>query len=249
MRKILIIGMGEVGTAHANLLARVPPFEVRGVDLHPERVPEAMRVTDENYQPDVLIIAIRYQPDFVATVTALIKKYRPQVINVLSTVPPGTCMEIGPQVSHSTTRGLHPHLEEGLLAIVKHVGGAAAAKIARVYEVAGMRCLTHALAKTTELAHILNNAAYGVSLMFADEMARLCREYGVDYFQAVMGYTVTNNEGFSALDQSTKVRMILTPPGGRIGGHCVRQSAALIPEGKRTPMLAALAKYNDEVKS
>lgn len=243
MRKILIVGMGEVGTAHANILSRVPSFKVCGMDLDPARVPEALAVKDENYQPDVLLLAIRHHPEFVQTATDYINKYKPQVINVLSTVPPGTCAAIGTSVTHSTTRGLHPHLEDGLMAIVKHVGGAKAEAVARIFEVAGMRCFTHKLAKTTEAAHILNNVAYGVNLMLADEMQKMCREWGVDYFQAVMGYTATNNDGYAALDQASKSRMILTPPNGRIGGHCLTHSAGLIDPAKRPPLMQMLADY------
>ncbi len=243
MRRCLVVGFGEVGSAHANIIARVPSREVRAVDIVPEKVPEAFRLKDDNYQPDVLLLAMRNSEDYVANAKTYIEKYKPQMVNVLSTVPPGTCAKIGPFVTHSTTRGLHPHLEDGILTMVKHVGGETADQMARFYGVAGIRCFTHRLAKTTEAAHILNNVAYGVNLMLADEMQKMCREWGVDYFQAVMGYTATNNDGFSALDQATKVRMILTPPGGKIGGHCVRQSAGLIPEGQRPPVIDMLAKY------
>lgn len=243
MRKCLIAGFGEVGGAHARVIARVPSREVRAVDIMPEKVPEQFRLKDENYQPDILLLAMRYQPDYVEIAKELIEKYKPQMVCVLSTVPPGTCAKIGPFVSHSTTRGLHPHLEEGLLNIVKHVGGSSAEAIGRFFEVAGIRCYTHKLAKTTEAAHILNNVAYGVNLMLADEMQKMCREWGVDYFQAVMGYTATNNDGYIALDQASKARMILTPPNGRIGGHCLTHSAGLIDPEKRTPLMNMLAEY------
>lgn len=245
MRKILIAGLGEVGTAHANLLSTVKSFEVKGIDLDESRVPEKWRVSDENYQADILVLAMRHHPEYVKTVSDYIEKYKPQIVHVLSTVPPGTCAKIGHGASHSTTRGVHPHLEEGLLNIVKHVGGPSAEAMSRIFALAGIRCYTHALAKTTEVGHILNNVAYGVNLMLADEMQKVCREFGVDYFQAVMGYTATNNDGYIALDQASKVRMILTPPNGRIGGHCLKQSANLIPPGKRPPMIDSLANYGE----
>jgi hypothetical protein len=244
MRRVLICGFGEVGGSHARLIARVPSREVRAIDICPEKVPESFKMP-EGYAPDVLLLAMRYEPDFVKTAKGYIEKFKPQLVNVLSTVPPGTCAQIGDFVTHSTTRGLHPNLEDGLLTITKHVGGGTSEQMARFYEVAGIRCHTHRLAKTTELAHILNNAAYGINVLFADEMAKLCREYGVDYFQAVMGYTATNNDGYQALDQGTKVRMILTPPNGNVGGHCLVHSAGLIPEEKRGPMLQMLAGKNN----
>ena len=112
-----------------------------------------------------------------------------------------------------------------------------------------MRCITHGKARTTETAHIINNSAYGVSLMFADEAARLCRHYGVDYREAVMKYTETHNRGFLDLDHPGLVRSILWPPGGRVGGHCVVQGASLIPDGLRGPLMSMLARYNDAKKT
>lgn len=243
MKKCLIIGFGEVGGAHARVLSKVESYEIKAIDIDPSRVPEKFRLGEGEYQPEILLIATRFHEDFVKMSVDYIKKYKPGLVGVLSTVPPGTCAKIGAFVSHSTTRGLHPNLEDGLLAIVKHVGGPFSDQLARFFEAAGIRCYTHRLAKTTEAAHILNNVAYGVNLMLADEMQRLCREWGVDYFQAVMGYTATNNDGYSALDQGSKVRMILTPPNGRIGGHCLTHSAGLIESEKRTPIVNMLANY------
>ena len=79
--------------------------------------------------------------------------------------------------------------------------------------------------------------------MFADEADRICRAYGVDYTD-YLTYTMTNNAGFSALGHESKVRPVLTPPGGRIGGHCVVPSAHLVAEDKRGPLTAMLAGYN-----
>jgi UDP-N-acetyl-D-mannosaminuronate dehydrogenase len=195
-----------------------------------------------------MLVAIRYSDDFVKTVKSYSDKFNPTLISILSTVPPGTCEIVGSDVTHSTTRGLHPNLETGLREITKHVGGKKAEEVAAIFRLCGIKCVTHAVARTTEAAHILNNASYGVNLMWADEMQKLCRLWGVDYYETVMRYTETNNDGYEALGHKTKVRMILTPPGGEIGGHCVKQSANLVPENDRTAMLAMLAKYDKEVK-
>ena len=78
--------------------------------------------------------------------------------------------------------------------------------------------------------------------MFADEAAKLCRYYGVDYYD-YMKYTESNNDGYIALGHKTKVRSILTPPNGKIGGHCVNMSAGLIPKEVRPKMINELADY------
>ena len=114
----------------------------------------------------------------------------------------------------------------------------------KAWQAEGVKCITHRKSETTELAHLLNNSAYGVALMFADEMNAMCRQYGVDYVQAVMVYTDTHNSGFRSLDHERLVRPVLTPPNGRIGGHCVTQGASLIEKEKRGPLMEMLARYN-----
>lgn len=243
----LVFGWGEVGGAHGRLLSK--KFKVRGIDKMEGRVPENLRFNpDEEWETDLLLVGIRYGAEFHDVVQGAVEIHKPAYLCILSTVPPGTTALFGDRACHSTTRGLHPNLDHGLQNITKHVGGPAAKIVGKAFAQAGMPVRTHNRAETTEVAHILNNAAYGVNVMFAAEMARICREYGVDYVESVMEYTRTNNEGYIRLDQASKCRMILTPPPDKIGGHCLVQSANLIPTEKRGPLLDMLAKYNEREK-
>lgn len=229
--KSLIVGMGEVGTAHYNILSKT--YDVFKKDIEDVELPNDF---------DIIHICIRYGPDFITNVDEYINKFSPDYINICSTVPPGTTEQFGGRAVHSTTRGLHPNLETGLLNIKKHIGGTYSKEIARYFERAGISCVAHTRARTTELAHILNNSAYGVNLMLADEMAKICRDYGVDYNEAVLEYTKTNNDGYERLDHKSKRRMVLMPPNGKIGGHCVVQSAQLI---KGHALFSLLKNYNE----
>ncbi len=253
--KILIIGgNGEVGRTHAEILSR--KYTIYTKDLGPlQKFGEqgealAFDFSQINGGLDLMLIALNFnaigRERFLEISRGYIDQYKPKHVNILSTVSPGISVLLGPGVCHSTTRGLHPNLAEGLLRIAKHIGGPDAAWWARLYESVGIRCITHKKAIETEVAHILNNSAYGVSLMFADEAARICREYGVDYYEVVMRYTSSHNQGFKALGHERQMRPILMPPCGRIGGHCVQQGATLIPEDKRGWLLDRLAHYNDD---
>lgn len=234
MLKSVIVGMGEVGKALYDTLS--PYYSIVAQDLGEIVVPSSC---------EVLHICLRYDNKFEATVKDYISRTHPLVVNICTTVPPGTTERVcGERGVHSTTRGLHPNLAEGLRKVTKHIGGPKAQQVADYFRMAGIPCEVEGKAATTELAHILNNVAYGVNLMLADQMQQVCRHYGVDYYRAVMRYTESNNEGFVALDQPTKVRMILTPPNGRIGGHCVDMSANLLPEEVRPPLIDMLAHYN-----
>src|ERR1035437_3818034 len=224
----LIIGLGEVGSSLKKVLEDYHTVYAR--DLEPVRVPKI----------DIMHICLRYSSHFETIVDDYAKQYKPRLIDICTTVPPGTTSRIGRNAVHSTTRGLHPDLVKSIRTFVKHIGGQEAREVAKYYEVAGIKTQTHSKPETTELAHILSNSTYGINLIWADEMASICRQYGVDYTQAVLAYNSTCNEGYFKLDHASKYRMLLNPPQGKIGGHCVRQGAALIPEKYRTEMLNKL---------
>lgn len=229
---VIIGAEGEVGSSLAKVLSGT--HEVFTKDLGPAPRPIPTPV-------DVMHVCIRHSEKFVDVVKRYAKIYQPAIIDVCTTVPPGTTAQLGENACHSTIRGLHPDLARSIKTFVKHISGPRAAELALYYQEAGVKTRTHARPETTELAHILSNAVYGVNLLFADEMAALCRHYGVDYSQAVLAYNQTSNDGYERLDHKSKLRMLLTPPGGHIGGHCVRQGASLIPKELRGRLLDQLA--------
>lgn len=230
--KSVIVGMGEVGTALFRVLSG--KHEVVTKDIASKRLPVNI---------DVLHICLRYDDRFVDTVNGYITKCNPKIVDICTTVPPGTTSLIGSNAVHSTTRGLHPNLEKSIRTFCKHIGGRMADKLADYYVEAGVKTITHKNPETTELAHILSNCLYGVNLMFADEMSNICRNYGVDYVDSVIGYNKTSNDGYAELGHESKFRMLLTPPGGSIGGHCVVSNAKLI-SGKGSKMVDMLAEYS-----
>lgn len=235
----LIVGMGEIGTSLYNILKEVYP--TWGVDLD-----EAKSKMDKcPEQVEVMHICIRYSDKFLDIVDEYGRKYRPKLLDICSTVPPGTCEKMGMSVCHSTTRGLHPNLEEGLKTITKHIGGGRSIELAGYFAQAGIPCYTHPRSKTTELLHLANNTHYALNVVFADEMSKIFRSYGVDYWD-YLKYTESNNAGFSALGHATKVRTIATPPNGKVGGHCIIQSANLIPEDRRGTLTNFVAHFNDD---
>ena len=239
----IIVGNGEIGCALQEILSKTYKHKVWTIDLLPEKTyldgcPQTL---------DVMHICLRYGPDFKKWVEEYVEKYKPAIVDICTTMPVGTTESFGKRnFVHSTTRGLHPHLASGLISIPKNIGGELtyARPLAAYFNRAGIECVLHNKARTTELLHILNNVHYGINLMFADEASKLCREYGVDYLD-YLAYTQSNNRGYIALGHDSKVRPILTPPNGRIGGHCVVMSANLIPQDKRQVLINNLAYYGN----
>jgi UDP-N-acetyl-D-mannosaminuronate dehydrogenase len=237
--KTLIIGMGEVGRAHFDILNR--RYETWGYDIRggwtPPNKPGTF-LTNSDGSPrykdfEVLHIATPFMDKFENMVANYAVEHETlKLISILTTVPPGTSRKVQEFTSvptcHSTTRGLHPNLEQGLRNIPKHAGGDGSDKLAFYFDAAGIKCAYHATAETTEVAHLLMNLEYAVLLAFADESARVCRLYGVDFIEAVIAYKGSYNHGFAKLGHPKKARPILTPPNGRIGGHCLVQNAEML---------------------
>lgn len=230
----LILGGGEIGSAYAQILD-----DVAVVDIDPAKCKGKPK------KGGILHVCLRYTPDFEAIVRGAIADYKPRALNVMTTVPPGTTARFEPALpaAHSTTRGLHPNLRESILTITKHIGGKGAQEVAKVFH-GVLPYVLHDHSKTTELAHILSNFLYATEIMAAEEMDKLCRAYGVDYFEAVELYSKTHNDGYRKMGLHSKYRPVLTPPHGRIGGHCVKLAPTLIPADLHGPLMKRLAEFS-----
>lgn len=243
----LVVGMGEIGTAYYNILRRQYGSDILSYDKRDGDWPGDKRV-------EVLHICTPFFEDFVEAVSDYAIDCEAQLINIMTTVPPGTTQKIGPNACHSTTRIMHsPNrqetAEEFILTIPKHIGGSMAKDLSAIFESCGIECICEARPEVTELAHILNNVEYALLCAFADEKQRICRTYGVDYLRAVMAYTQTYNMGYSRMGHESKCRPILTPPGGKIGGHCTTQNATMMvpileAAGLSVPLMRHVAEFN-----
>jgi hypothetical protein len=240
--KTLIIGFGEVGRAHYNILSKAYPNKVFKKDIEPIK---------EKGPFDLLLIATQCNPadmkPFINMVCRYVRQYKPEFVDVLTTVPCGTCdklQEMLPfiKISKSSVRGMHPHLDKFLLDITKHIGGGSSLELKKYYEQAGINCLIHSKTRAVELFHILNNFIYGINIMAADECAKYCREMGVDYIE-FMEYRKSNNIGYVKAGHPSKVSPVLFPSGGHIGGHCVKYAPTTIPEAIKGPLAKLLQNY------
>lgn len=234
----IILGGGEVGSAYARLL-RAAGESVFVEDKDPSR-------SDNFAKPesvDILHVCLRYSDEFLSIVAYAVEHYRPRLVNNMATCPPGTTALIGPNAVHSTTRGLHPALDEAIRLTPKHYGGAQAKAVSEAFiGVCVEPPVLHANARTTELCHLASNFQYAVNIMAADEIEAWCRAYSVDYLDFI-AYTQTHNKGYSALGMPSKLRSVVYPSGGKIGGHCVKLSASLIPEKLQGPLVKRISEY------
>jgi len=211
----LIVGYGEVGKGLHRVLGKAYYHSTSEGTWNGQKV-------------DVVHICIPYNPKNPEIFTNVVKnwKEKSKLVIVHSSVPVGTCDELG--VVHSPIRGVHPYLEEGIRVFVKYFGGEKAKEAAEIFENLGLETRIYEKARTTEALKLWDTTQYGVMIMLEKQIYKWCKENNVD-FEAV--YTKANkdyNAGYTALGRPEVVRPYLKHMDGPIGGHCVLPNARLL---------------------
>lgn len=220
MRSI-IVGYGEIGKSLYNVLLKHGKDNIGVIDIDTRSIPFGER-------PDILHICFGYSDDFIQQVKEYQQKILPLYTVIHSTVPLGTCVEIGREVIHSPCRGLHPNLEEGLLTFPKFIGGKNASAVADYFRRAGMKVIIYDKAETTEALKLFDTEYYRVCIEFALRVKNYCDSYGLNFSEV---YTIANqtyNEGYIKLGMPEVVRPVLQPIMKPIGGHCLMPNKKLV---------------------
>ena len=116
MDKVVVIGLGEVGSAVYRVFEYSGKFEVYGYDIDPNKTINKLEEIPRNI--DFMHIAIPYSPRFVDIVKQYVARFSPEYIVIHSTVAPGITREVynasSVPTAFSPVRGKHPN-------IVKHL--------------------------------------------------------------------------------------------------------------------------------
>jgi len=229
-KNVLLMGMGEVGTAIALIEAdhnnRVYVDDPKYYLTYKDNM---------NVKCDVLHVCIPYSRNFVYDVSGVIMGCKPKVTIIHSTIPVGTTDKIykdtGANIVHSYIRGIHPHLKKGILTFEKPIGGLPkAVKLADAHLTSlNIKTKIFNSSKETELAKLLDTTYYGWNILYAKQAKRLCDKYGCAYNNVYTWSNISYNEGYTKLGKGDVVRPILWPPEGRIGGHCIGNNFKLLP--------------------
>ena len=234
MKSIGIIGYGEIGQGLEKVyLEKGYTPLIRDLDRD-----------DGLDEVDILNICIPYSDKFIAQVSEFMGFINPEIAIIHSTVPPGTTDTISiahPQIVHSPVRGVHPHLDEGIKTFIKVFGGIKATEAAEHYEQdLHVTSCVYSSSRATEVAKLLDTSYYGVCIAWHDYVRQLCEQNGVSFEEAQSHYNTTYNEGYKELGKSNVVRPTLTPPDGKIGGHCVVPNAELLRKVLDSKLLEAI---------
>lgn len=180
---------------------------------------------------EYLHVCIPYhEVSFLLAVEDAIKRFKPEVVVIHSTVPVGTTGRINNAV-HSPVRGQHDDLEGSLRRFVKYVGGIdvlRARVVDRLIE-AGIPARGMGGSRDTELMKMLCLSRYLNEIAFYQVADQLCRKFGVDR-ENMKDWTLTYNSGYEGTRWK---RSTLEFPGGEVGGHCVGPVSRMLYEQTR----------------
>jgi UDP-N-acetyl-D-mannosaminuronate dehydrogenase len=228
--KTLVVGLGEVGGALAEVLERVAP--ILRHDLEPRDFSDPIEVMH-------VCVPFTHREQFENIAVSYIERFKPSLTIVNSTVLPGTTRTImersGRPVAYSPVRGKHVRMVLDLLRYKKFVAACdpqTARRVEEHFRQAGIRTELMDQPETLELAKLAETTYFGVLITFAQELNRYAGIAGADYEQAV--------RFFEEVDFLPRTRYF----PGFIGGHCVIPNINLLRCISGSPLLEAVLDSN-----
>ena len=226
----LIVGLGEVGAALAEVIERRSP--ILRHDIEPREFDASIGVMH-------VCIPFQSSAQFEDAVCGYVERFDPALTIVNSTVLPGTTSALarrtGKPVAYSPVRGKHVRMAQDLLRYVKYVAAAeeeVARRAQRHFEDAGMKTRRMDRPETLELAKLAETTYFGVQIAFAQDLDRYARRVGADYEEAI--------NFFEEVEFLPRPRYF----PGIIGGHCVIPNIQLLRKLADSPLLDAVLESN-----
>ncbi len=228
---VLILGLGEIGRPIFQIIKENQGFKVYGFDIEEAK----MRVVGQSAENlpekvDVMHVCLpcASQGDFVKIVIGYTRKFRPKLLIINSTVPPGTTFKIqegfSGLVAHAPVYGTHKNLEYMMWEMrrwTKIVGGvnAESAKAASNHlRKTGIKTSILNGPVETELTKLLETIYTAWMIAFFQEAHRISKHFSANLQDIV-----------SSIGEIHKVRLdrpVWFP--GVIGGHCLIPNTELL---------------------
>lgn len=229
--RTLVIGMGEVGSALAQVLEKTEV--VLRLDLEPHQFQGPIAVMH-------LCFPYQHRSQFEGAAIDYIRRLRPALTIINSTVLPGTTRSVaeatGSRVAYSPVRGKHVRMAADLLHYTKFVAapdGDTARRSEEHFRRAGMKTRRTDRPETLELAKLAETTYFGLLIAFAQELDRYSEKLGADYSEAADFFEeiafLPNHRYFP----------------GYIGGHCVIPNIRLLQQVRCSRLLEAVIESNE----
>jgi UDP-N-acetyl-D-mannosaminuronate dehydrogenase len=248
---VLVVGLGEIGRTLFDLLKENDGFTAYGLDLDKTKMREARQDPSKLPQEvDTMHICLpcKDQDKFVATVASYANQFKPKLLIINSTVPPGTTKKTQQTckclVAHSPARGVHKtpeHMKWEMKRWTKYVGGAdakAAEAACKHFEKLGLKVKTLKSCAETELAKLFETTYRAWMIACFQEMNRISRAFEADFDDVV-----------DFLEDTHRVRLdrpIMFPDV--IGGHCLIPNTELLLNAYDSEFLRLILKSNEKRK-
>lgn len=229
-RQVLIVGLGEVGSALATVIERRHP--ILRHDLEPRKFSGAIGVMH-------ICIPFQSRAQFEGDVVAYIERFQPQLTVINSTVQLGTTRAISHRtrmpVAYSPVRGKHAHMADDLVHYLKYVAAedpSVASRAAAHFREVGIKPRVISSPDALELAKLAETSYFGVLIAFAQELNRYVRRANADYEEVI--------DFFEEVEFLPRTRYF----PGFIGGHCVIPNIQLLLQTEDSRLLKAVLDSN-----
>jgi UDP-N-acetyl-D-mannosaminuronate dehydrogenase len=247
--KVLVVGLGDVGRSLFELIKECESFVVYGFDINETKMKELKQKRLPS-AVDVIHICIPCfdQYEFVKAVVDYVKRFKPNLVIIDSTVPPGTTLKVHKRssnclVAHSPVRGVHKSLEHmkwELKRWTKYVGGAtreAAEAAEKHFKKLGLKTKILKSCLETELAKLFETTYRAWMIACFQEMHRISTHFKADFDEIVDFLEDTHRVRFD--------RPVMFP--GFIGG-CLIPNAEILLKSFDSDFLRLLLKSNEKRK-
>lgn len=246
---VLVAGLGEVGRSLFELLRESDKFEVYGWDVDKKKM-EDIQQGSLPKEVDVLHVCYRCgdQEIFAESTVDYVRRFRPRLTIINSTVPPGTTKKVHMLsrglMAHSPVRGMHTSRESMkryLSFLSKYIGGvdSESTRLARShFEKLGLKTKILNSPVETELAKLFETTYRAWMIACFQEMHRISRHFGADFDNVV-----------DFLEDDHRVRFdrpIHFP--AVIGGHCLIPNAELLLKSFDSTFLRLILESNEKRK-
>ncbi len=219
----VIVGMGEIGRAVKSVVgAHDVTYEV-----------DKKNRNGSVGNVDVMHICFPYDEDFVDQVNYYQVKYEPRYTAIWSTVPIGTTKGFDFPIVHTPVEGRHPYLAKSIMIMPRYIGfddEDTCSFFVRYFTDKGLEPYPYPSSKMTEAIKLLSTTRFAINLLWADYESRVMDSVGDSDIEFLNLFYEDYNSLYEALGQPGIKRYILTPPGGKIGGHCLIPNAKILNE-------------------
>ena len=248
---VLVVGLGEIGCTLFELLKETDAFTVYGLDINETKMGATCQ--NQSKMPQIvdaihICLPCREQDSFVANVADYVKQFKPKLLIINSTVPPGTTKKAQQSckclVAHSPVRGVHKspeHMKCEMKRWTKYVGGVdakATEAACKHFEKMGLKVKTLKSCAETELAKLFETTYRAWMIACFQEMHRISRTFEADFDDIV-----------DFIEDTHRVRLdrpIMFP--GFIGGHCLIPNTELLMQSYNSDFLQLILNSNQKRK-